>query len=85
MGVLLETEEENELWKYVKAADKLSALIKCLEEEDDVRGKKICWDSSRMIRTRISSVKLHVFSIQAIGLCLKHIPTKILFKPLKLF
>ncbi|MCI5890679.1 MAG: 5'-deoxynucleotidase [Lachnospira sp.] len=32
-SVLLETEEENELWKYVKAADKLSALIKCLEEE----------------------------------------------------
>ena len=30
---ILETEEENELWKYVKAADKLSALIKCLEEE----------------------------------------------------
>jgi len=32
-SVLLETEEENELWKYVKAADKISALIKCLEEE----------------------------------------------------
>ena len=35
-SVLLETEEENELWKYVKAADKLSALIKCLEEEQMV-------------------------------------------------
>ncbi|MCM1329768.1 MAG: 5'-deoxynucleotidase [Ruminococcus sp.] len=26
------TEEERELWRLVKAADKLSALIKCLEE-----------------------------------------------------
>lgn len=26
-------EEEQELWKLVKAADKLSALIKCIEEE----------------------------------------------------
>ncbi len=30
--ILLETEEEDELWKYVKAADKISALIKCIEE-----------------------------------------------------
>ena len=27
-------EQENEDWKYVKAADKLSAYIKCLEERD---------------------------------------------------
>ena len=26
------TEEEGELWELVKAADKLSALIKCVEE-----------------------------------------------------
>lgn len=26
-------ESDDELWKYVKAADKLSALIKCIEEE----------------------------------------------------
>lgn len=26
------TEEEKELWKYVKAADKISAYIKCIEE-----------------------------------------------------
>lgn len=32
-SALLETEEEKELWKYVKAADKLSALIKCIEEQ----------------------------------------------------
>lgn len=31
-SVLLETEEEKDLWKYVKAADKISAYIKCLEE-----------------------------------------------------
>lgn len=30
--LLLETEEEKELWVLVKAADKLSALIKCIEE-----------------------------------------------------
>lgn len=32
-ALLLETEEEKELWRYVKAADKLSALIKCIEEQ----------------------------------------------------
>ncbi len=30
---LLESKEEKELWKYVKAADKLSAFIKCIEEK----------------------------------------------------
>lgn len=30
--LLLETKDEEELWRYVKAADKLSALIKCIEE-----------------------------------------------------
>lgn len=30
---LTETEDEAELWKYVKAADKISALIKCIEEK----------------------------------------------------
>ena len=28
-----EDEEEKELWRYVKAADKISALIKCVEEK----------------------------------------------------
>jgi 5'-deoxynucleotidase len=32
-GVLLETKDEEELWIYVKAADKMSALIKCIEEQ----------------------------------------------------
>lgn len=31
--VLAETSDEEQLWKYVKAADKLSALIKCIEEQ----------------------------------------------------
>lgn len=31
--LLMESDDEHELWKYVKAADKLSALIKCIEEE----------------------------------------------------
>ncbi len=31
-GCLLETAEEEQLWKYVKAADKISAYIKCIEE-----------------------------------------------------
>ena len=31
--VFLETDEEEELWKYVKGADKMSALIKCIEEQ----------------------------------------------------
>ena len=31
-ALLLETEEEALLWRYVKAADKISAYIKCIEE-----------------------------------------------------
>lgn len=31
--LLTEDEGERELWRYVKAADKLSALIKCIEEK----------------------------------------------------
>lgn len=31
--ILADTEDEKELWKYVKAADKLSAYIKCIEEQ----------------------------------------------------
>ena len=32
-SVLMESKEEEELWKYVKAADKISALVKCIEEK----------------------------------------------------
>ena len=31
--ILLGEEDEAELWKYLKAADKISALIKCVEEK----------------------------------------------------
>lgn len=31
--IIREDEEDRELWRYVKAADKLSALIKCIEEK----------------------------------------------------
>lgn len=31
--ILHEDESEKELWRYVKAADKISALIKCVEEK----------------------------------------------------
>ena len=33
-SLLLETEEENDLWKYVKAADKISAYLKCVDERN---------------------------------------------------
>lgn len=32
-SVLTETDQEEELWRYVKAADKISAYIKCIEEK----------------------------------------------------
>lgn len=32
--LMLETKEEEDLWRFVKAADKLSALIKCMEEKN---------------------------------------------------
>ncbi len=32
-GILQDTPQEEELWRYVKAADKLSAYIKCIEEQ----------------------------------------------------
>lgn len=31
--ILFEQNEDKDLWKFVKAADKISALIKCIEEE----------------------------------------------------
>ena len=32
-GLLIPEEEERYLWRLVKAADRLSAMIKCMEEE----------------------------------------------------
>lgn len=31
-SLLIPNDEEKKLWEYVKAADKISALIKCIEE-----------------------------------------------------
>lgn len=44
-SIVLPEKEEKELWRYVKAADKISALIKCIEEVgmgngDFVKAKK---------------------------------------------
>ena len=48
--ILLAQEEDAELWRYVKAADKLSALIKCIEERrsgnmEFVDAEKGLWDT----------------------------------------
>ena len=32
--LLLETKDEDDLWKYVKAADKISAYLKCVDEKN---------------------------------------------------
>lgn len=32
--IMLESSDEEQLWKYVKAADKISALVKCMEEKN---------------------------------------------------
>lgn len=54
--LLLETKEEKELWELVKAADKLSALIKCIEEgrmgNDDFR------NAEEATRTAIEKMQL---------------------------
>ncbi len=44
-SLLIEQKEEKDYWKYVKAADKISALIKCVEElamgnDDFVKAKQ---------------------------------------------
>lgn len=54
--LLLETGEEEELWKYVKAADKLSALIKCIEEAQ--MGNKDFAQAENTIRNAIAEMNL---------------------------
>ena len=53
--LLQETEEEKELWELVKAADRLSALIKCIEErrmgnDDFKQAEKSTEDAVREMR-----------------------------------
>lgn len=55
-SLLLETEEEAELWRYVKAADKLSALIKCIEEQQ--MGNSDFDDARNTIETALKDMNL---------------------------
>lgn len=55
-SVLLETEEEEELWIYVKAADKMSALIKCIEEQQ--MGNQDFADAAATIEKALVDMKL---------------------------
>lgn len=63
-------EEEGELWRLVKAADKLSALVKCLEEEK--AGNR---EFSKARQTLLQSVKemdlpeAHVFLDEFLPAC----------------
>ena len=55
-SVLLETEEEERLWIYVKAADKMSALIKCIEEQQ--MGNQDFADAAVTIEKALVDMKL---------------------------
>lgn len=55
-SLLLETEEEEELWRYVKAADKLSALIKCIEEQQ--MGNSDFDDARKTIESALKEMNL---------------------------
>ncbi|MGN0319181.1 MAG: 5'-deoxynucleotidase [Lachnospira sp.] len=55
-GLLLETEEEDDLWQLVKAADKISAYIKCIEERKT--GNADFEDAEKTIKKSIDSMKL---------------------------
>ncbi len=50
-GLLVEQEEDAVLWKYVKAADKISAYIKCVEERK--MGNSDFHDAEQTIRESI--------------------------------
>lgn len=55
-SVLLETDEEEQLWIYVKAADKMSALIKCIEEQQ--MGNQDFADAASTIKKALVDMKL---------------------------
>lgn len=55
-NILLETKEEEYLWKYVKAADKMSALIKCIEEEQ--MGNQDFLDAKNTIEKTLNDMNL---------------------------
>lgn len=55
-SLLLETEEEKELWVYIKAADKMSAYIKCIEERQ--MGNQDFADAQVTIKKAIDDMNL---------------------------
>lgn len=55
-SLLLETDAEEELWRYVKAADKISALIKCIEEQQ--MGNQDFADAKKTIMKSISEMAM---------------------------
>lgn len=55
-SLLLETEAEEELWRYVKAADKISALIKCIEEQQ--MGNQDFADAKKTIMKSINEMAM---------------------------
>ncbi|MDO5402841.1 MAG: 5'-deoxynucleotidase [Eubacteriales bacterium] len=55
-GLMQETQEEKELWSFVKAADKISAYIKCLEEQKT--GNTDFADAEKTIKNSIDSMHL---------------------------
>ena len=55
-GLLVPEEEERYLWRLVKAADRLSALIKCIEEEK--AGNREFASAKESIRTRLDQMGL---------------------------
>lgn len=55
-GLLVPEEEERYLWRLVKAADRLSALIKCMEEEK--AGNREFASAKASIRTRMDQMGL---------------------------
>nr|WP_300089733.1 5'-deoxynucleotidase [Sedimentibacter sp.] len=53
-GVLIPREDEKEIWKTIKAADKISAYIKCIEEEKS--GNKEFLKAKQSILSDLSSM-----------------------------
>ena len=54
--LLMPTEEEKELWKYVKAADSISAYLKCIEERN--MGNEDLRHAEQSIREKIQNLHL---------------------------
>lgn len=54
--IIIESEQEKVLFRYVKAADKLSALIKCMEERN--MGNTDFYDAEETIQKAVKEMKL---------------------------